>query len=199
MHCEDRVLNNPLDHLNKFLIERSKRKWRTQLRPALPVCEDKSHYLDAHVPTSLVAGEQPQLFLLDCAPPPSSPWGQQHWVAEIWNWIDREGGATKMTKIIPDGGGCINSALRYGTDSGSFFSWRQTGMFRHSGLKFKVVGLIDTDTICVPKLYKVGHLLGRGSFITVEHISLGSSIRGQTKVGRKLVDKHIARRTDSIP
>lgn len=36
-------------------------------------------------------------------------------------WIVGEGKATKITKIAPVGGGCINNALRYDTDAGSFF------------------------------------------------------------------------------
>ena len=39
----------------------------------------------------------------------------------IREWILSEGNATKITRISPVGGGCINRANRYDTDTGSFF------------------------------------------------------------------------------
>lgn len=39
----------------------------------------------------------------------------------ISKWILTEGNATKITRISPIGGGCINVARRYDTDAGSFF------------------------------------------------------------------------------
>lgn len=39
----------------------------------------------------------------------------------ILDWILTEGKATQITRISPIGGGCINRASRYDTDSGSFF------------------------------------------------------------------------------
>jgi len=39
----------------------------------------------------------------------------------IREWILSEGKATRITRISPVGGGCINSASRYDTDAGSFF------------------------------------------------------------------------------
>jgi len=39
----------------------------------------------------------------------------------VREWILSEGKATKITKISPVGGGCINLASRYDTDAGSFF------------------------------------------------------------------------------
>jgi fructosamine-3-kinase len=39
----------------------------------------------------------------------------------VREWILSEGKASKITKISPVGGGCINFANRYDTDAGSFF------------------------------------------------------------------------------
>jgi fructosamine-3-kinase len=39
----------------------------------------------------------------------------------VKDWIMGEGGASKITKIRPVGGGCINNASHYETDAGSFF------------------------------------------------------------------------------
>ncbi|RZC69128.1 hypothetical protein C5167_032203 [Papaver somniferum] len=50
----------------------------------------------------------------------------------ITKWITQEGKATKITRISPVGGGCINFAYRYDTDAGSFFVKTN----RHSHLFF---------------------------------------------------------------
>ncbi|CAM6104548.1 unnamed protein product [Calypogeia fissa] len=113
-------------------------------------------------------------------------------------WIVGEGGATKITKIAPVGGGCINTAMRYDTDSGSFFvkTNRDVGPAMFEAEAVGLEAMYATGTIRVPKPYKVGPLPGRGSYIIMEHISMGASRRGQAELGRKLAEMHKAGRTD---
>jgi protein-ribulosamine 3-kinase len=39
----------------------------------------------------------------------------------VLEWMMGEGGATKILRTSPVGGGCISTATRYDTDAGSFF------------------------------------------------------------------------------
>ncbi|QCE02829.1 Fructosamine/Ketosamine-3-kinase [Vigna unguiculata] len=75
----------------------------------------------------------------------------------VREWILSEGKATKITKISPVGGGCINLASRYDTDAGSFFvkTNRSIGPSMFEAEALGLGAMYETGTICVPKPYKV--------------------------------------------
>ncbi|THU69135.1 hypothetical protein C4D60_Mb08t11230 [Musa balbisiana] len=119
----------------------------------------------------------------------------------IREWILTEGKATQITRISPIGGGCINHASRYDTDSGSVFVKTN----RHAtSLKLRIgpsmfeaesLGLsamYATQSIRVPMPYKVGPLPTGGSFIIMEFIEFGPSRGSQSVLGRKLAEMHQA-------
>jgi len=65
----------------------------------------------------------------------------------VREWILSEGKATKITKISPVGGGCINLANRYDTDAGSFFV--KTNRYGICEIESSVFGLVVKLMSCV--------------------------------------------------
>lgn len=116
----------------------------------------------------------------------------------VREWILTEGKATQITRISPVGGGCINLASRYDTDVGPFFvkTNRSVGpaMFEGEALGLRL--MYETNTIRVPKPFKIGSLRGGGSFIIMEFIEFGASRNGQAALGRKLAEMHKAGKSD---
>ncbi|XP_017442285.1 protein-ribulosamine 3-kinase, chloroplastic isoform X2 [Vigna angularis] len=112
----------------------------------------------------------------------------------VREWILSEGKATKITKISPVGGGCINLASRYDTDVGSFFvkTNRSIGPSMFEAEALGLGAMYETGTICVPKPYKFGPLPTGGSFIIMEFIQFGASRGYQSELGRKLAEMHKA-------
>ncbi|CAO2835028.1 unnamed protein product [Amaranthus hypochondriacus] len=112
----------------------------------------------------------------------------------VLNWILTEGKATQITKTSSVGGGCINLATRYDTDVGPFFvkTNRSIGpsMFEGEALGLKL--MYETNTIRVPKPFKVGSLPRGGSYIIMEFVEFGASRSGQAALGRKLAEMHKA-------
>ncbi|WOL10023.1 protein-ribulosamine 3-kinase, chloroplastic [Canna indica] len=112
----------------------------------------------------------------------------------IREWILTEGKATEITRISPIGGGCINHASRYDTDSGSFFvkTNRRIGPSMFEGEALGLSAMYATQSIHVPRPYKVGPLPTGGSFIIMEFIEFGSSRGNQSVLGKKLAEMHKA-------
>ncbi|GLJ53944.1 hypothetical protein SUGI_1152890 [Cryptomeria japonica] len=112
----------------------------------------------------------------------------------VREWILGEGGATNINRVIPIGGGCISIANRYDTNAGSFFvkTNRDIGPPMFEAEAIGLNAMYSTNTIRVPKPFKVGPLLGRGSYIIMEFIEFGSSRGDQAKLGRKLGEMHKA-------
>ncbi|MED6180955.1 hypothetical protein PIB30_014934 [Stylosanthes scabra] len=112
----------------------------------------------------------------------------------VREWILSEGKATKITKISPVGGGCINLASRYDTDSSSFFvkTNRSIGPSMFEAEAHGLGAMYETGTIRVPKPYKVGELPTGGSYIIMEFIEFGASRGNQSILGRKLAEMHKA-------
>ncbi|KAK7390044.1 hypothetical protein VNO78_25342 [Psophocarpus tetragonolobus] len=112
----------------------------------------------------------------------------------VREWILSEGKATKITKISPVGGGCINLAGRYDTDAGSFFvkTNRSIGPSMFEAEALGLGAMYETGTIRVPNPYKVGPLPTGGSFIIMEFIQFGASRSNQSDLGRKLAEMHKA-------
>ncbi|KAF1883942.1 hypothetical protein Lal_00038297 [Lupinus albus] len=112
----------------------------------------------------------------------------------VHEWILSEGQATKITKIRPVGGGCINLASRYDTDAGSFFvkTNRSIGPSMFEAEALGLEAMYETGTIRVPKPHKVGPLPTGGSFIVMEFIEFGASRGNQSALGRKLGEMHKA-------
>ncbi|KAM6584902.1 hypothetical protein CsatB_011904 [Cannabis sativa] len=116
----------------------------------------------------------------------------------IREWILSEGNATKITGISPVGGGCINRANRYDTDAGSFFvkTNRSIGPSMFEGEALGLNAMYKTNSIHVPKPFKVGSLPTGGSYIIMEFIEFGASRGDQSVLGRKLAEMHRAGKTD---
>ncbi|KAK9757995.1 hypothetical protein RND81_01G199400 [Saponaria officinalis] len=116
----------------------------------------------------------------------------------VLEWILTEGKATKISRTSPVGGGCINLATRYDTDAGPFFvkTNRSVGpeMFEAEALGLRLMN--ETNTIRVPRPYKVGSLPRGGSYIIMEFVEFGSSRSGQAALGRKLAEMHKAGKSD---
>ncbi|CAL9113516.1 protein-ribulosamine 3-kinase, chloroplastic-like isoform X3 [Musa acuminata AAA Group] len=112
----------------------------------------------------------------------------------IREWILTEGKATQITRISPIGGGCINHASRYDTDSGSFFvkTNRRIGPSMFEAESLGLSAMYATQSIRVPMPYKVGPLPTGGSFIIMEFIEFGPSRGSQSVLGRKLAEMHQA-------
>ncbi|CAL9108768.1 unnamed protein product [Musa textilis] len=112
----------------------------------------------------------------------------------IREWILTEGKATQITRISPIGGGCINHASRYDTDSGSFFvkTNRRIGPSMFEAEALGLSAMYATQSIRVPMPYKVGPLPTGGSFIIMEFIEFGPSRGSQSVLGRKLAEMHQA-------
>lgn len=114
----------------------------------------------------------------------------------VLEWMMGEGGATKILRTSPVGGGCISTATRYDTDAGSFFvkSSRDTGPAMFEAEAAGLNAMHATGTIRVPKPLKVGRLSShsRGSFIIMEFIEMGSSRGNQAELGRQLAEMHKA-------
>ncbi|XP_004510878.1 protein-ribulosamine 3-kinase, chloroplastic isoform X1 [Cicer arietinum] len=110
----------------------------------------------------------------------------------VRDWILSEGKASKITKISPVGGGCINFANRYDTDAGSFFvkTNRSIGESMFEAEALGLEAMYETGTICVPKPYKVGPLPAGGSFIIMEFKEFGGSRGNQSVLGRRLAQMH---------
>lgn len=108
----------------------------------------------------------------------------------VREWILSEGKATKITRISPVGGGCINLASRYDTDTGSFFvkTNRSIGPSMFEAEALGLGAMYETRTIRVPQPYKVGPLPTGGSFIIMEFIEFGASRGDQSILGRKLAE-----------
>ncbi|KAK3428740.1 hypothetical protein EUGRSUZ_E00217 [Eucalyptus grandis] len=112
----------------------------------------------------------------------------------IREWILSEGKATRITRISPVGGGCINSASQYDTDAGSFFvkTNRRIGPSMFEGEALGLGAMYETGTIHVPRPFKVGPLPTGGSFIIMEFIEFGTSRGNQPVLGKKLAEMHKA-------
>ncbi|CAN1236799.1 Protein-ribulosamine 3-kinase, chloroplastic [Linum grandiflorum] len=110
----------------------------------------------------------------------------------ISDWIMTEGKATKITRISPIGGGCINRANRYETDAGPFFvkTNRSIGPSMFEGESLGLNAMYQTGTIRVPRPFKVGALPTGGSYIIMEFIQFGASRSNQSELGRKLAEMH---------
>ncbi|KAK4804291.1 hypothetical protein SAY86_004108 [Trapa natans] len=116
----------------------------------------------------------------------------------ISEWILTEGNATKITRISPIGGGCINVARRYDTDGGSFFikTNRSIGPAMFEAEALGLNAMYDTRTIRVPKPFKVGPLPTGGSYIIMEFIEFGGRGGNQSVLGRKLAEMHKAGKSE---
>lgn len=116
----------------------------------------------------------------------------------VREWILTEGKASEIKSISSVGGGCINLANRYVTDVGSFFvkTNRSIGpdMFEGEALGLRL--MYETNTICVPRPFKVGPLPRGGSYIIMEFIEFGASRSGQALLGRKLAEMHKAGKSE---
>ncbi|KAH9610845.1 hypothetical protein KSS87_003462 [Heliosperma pusillum] len=116
----------------------------------------------------------------------------------VLEWILTEGKATQISRTSPVGGGCINLATRYDTDAGPFFVKTNRsvgpGMFEAEALGLQF--MYETNTIRVPRPYKVGSLPRGGSYIIMEFVEFGSSRSGQPALGRKLAEMHKAGKSD---
>ncbi|KAL9228950.1 hypothetical protein vseg_004475 [Gypsophila vaccaria] len=116
----------------------------------------------------------------------------------VLEWILTEGKATKISRTSPVGGGCINLATRYDTDAGPFFvkTNRSVGpeMFEAEALGLRLMD--ETNTMRVPRPYKVGSLPRGGSYIIMEFVEFGSSRSGQSALGRKLAEMHKVGKSD---
>eukprot|EP00850_Spirogloea_muscicola_P020956 SM000232S07926 [mRNA] locus=s232:26480:29056:- [translate_table: standard] len=107
-------------------------------------------------------------------------------------WITSEGGASAVARVSPVSGGCINTAHRYDTDAGPFFvkTNRSIGPSMFEAEARGLQAMWETHTLRIPKPFKVGSLPGRGSFIIMEYIELGSPQGGQAVLGRQLAEMH---------
>ncbi|KAK6918434.1 Fructosamine/Ketosamine-3-kinase [Dillenia turbinata] len=116
----------------------------------------------------------------------------------VREWMLSGGKATQITKIRPVGGGCINLASRYDTDVGPFFvkTNRSIGPSMFEGEALGLNAMYETNTIKVPKPYKVGSFPTGGSYIIMEFIEFGLS-RDQSKLGRKLGEMHKAGKSET--
>ncbi|GAB2290956.1 hypothetical protein Dimus_025214 [Dionaea muscipula] len=116
----------------------------------------------------------------------------------VREWILTEGKATRITRTSPVGGGCINFANRYDTDAGSFFvkTNRSIGPWMFQGEALGLRLMFETQTIHVPKPFKVGSLPGGGSYIIMEFIEFGASRGNQSTLGRQLAEMHKAGKSD---
>ncbi|KAM7275736.1 hypothetical protein ACFE04_017602 [Oxalis oulophora] len=112
----------------------------------------------------------------------------------ITDWILSEGKATQITRISPVGGGCINRANRYDTDVGPFFvkTNRSIGPSMFEGEALGLGAMYETETIRVPRPFKLGPLPTGGSYIIMEFIEFGASRGNQAALGRKLAEMHKA-------
>eukprot|EP00249_Psilotum_nudum_P005783 c19210_g1_i1 orf=157-1104(+) len=74
----------------------------------------------------------------------------------IREWILSEGRASKIVRIAPVGGGCVNEANRYVTDIGSFFvkTNRDIGPSMFEAEAIGLDTMYATNTVRVPKSYK---------------------------------------------
>ncbi|CAI0425231.1 unnamed protein product [Linum tenue] len=99
----------------------------------------------------------------------------------ITEWILSEGKATQITRISPIGGGCINRANRYETDAGPFFvkTNRSIGPSMFEGEALGLGAMYETETIRVPRPFKVGALPTGGSYIIMEYIEFGAARSNQ--------------------
>lgn len=115
----------------------------------------------------------------------------------IREWILGEGGASKITRMSPVGGGCINNATHYQTDAGSFFvkTNRDIGPSMFEAEAAGLDAMHSTQTLRVPKPFKAGPLPRRGSYIIMEYIEFGSS-RNQAELGKRLAEMHKAGTSD---
>ncbi|KAK9094781.1 hypothetical protein Scep_026250 [Stephania cephalantha] len=111
----------------------------------------------------------------------------------IQDWILTEGKATEIKRISTVGGGCINLAYRYDTDAGSFFikTNRSIGPSMFEGEALGLNAMYETNSIRVPRAYKVGALQTRGSYIIMEFVEFGSR-PDQSVLGKKLGEMHKA-------
>ncbi|KAF6133963.1 hypothetical protein GIB67_040727 [Kingdonia uniflora] len=112
----------------------------------------------------------------------------------ISDWILTEGNATKITRISPVGGGCINFASRYDTDVVPFFvkTNRSIGSSMFEGEALGLSAMYATESIRVPRPFKVGSLRTGGSYIIMEFVEFGSSRGDQSVLGKKLANMHKA-------
>ncbi|GLT44951.1 hypothetical protein SLA2020_188220 [Shorea laevis] len=117
----------------------------------------------------------------------------------VRDWILSEGKASKITRISPVGGGCINRASRYDTDAGSFFvkTNRNIGPSMFEGEALGLDAMYKTRTIRVPKPFKVGSLPTGGSYIIMEFVEFGASRSNQSVLGRKLAEMHKAGKSEN--
>ncbi|KAJ7542013.1 hypothetical protein O6H91_10G085400 [Diphasiastrum complanatum] len=110
----------------------------------------------------------------------------------ICEWILGEGGASKIKRVTPVGGGCINVANRYDTDFGVYFVKTnrdaETSMFEAEAAGLNA--MLGTKTIRVPKPRKVGSLPRKGSYIIMEFIEFSFSGGNQADLGRQLARMH---------
>ncbi|GKV13042.1 hypothetical protein SLEP1_g24116 [Rubroshorea leprosula] len=116
----------------------------------------------------------------------------------VRDWILSEGKASKITRISPVGGGCINRASRYDTDAGSFFvkTNRNIGPSMFEGEALGLDAMYKTRTIRVPQPFKVGSLPTGGSYIIMEFVEFGASRSNQSVLGRKLAEMHKAGKSE---
>ncbi|OAY72801.1 Protein-ribulosamine 3-kinase, chloroplastic [Ananas comosus] len=119
----------------------------------------------------------------------------------IREWILTEGKATQITRISPIGGGCINHASRYDTDSGSFFvkTNRRIGPSMFEGEALGLRAMYDTKSIRVPLPFKVGSLPTGGSFIIMEFIEFGTSRGSQAESSPKCIKPQNPTRVFGFP
>lgn len=116
----------------------------------------------------------------------------------VREWILTEGKASEIKRIGSVGGGCINLANRYDTDVGSFFvkTNRSIGPDMFEGEALGLTLMYETNTIRVPRPFKVGPLPRGGSYIIMEFIEFGASRSGQALLGRKLAEMHKAGKSE---
>ncbi|KNA13696.1 hypothetical protein SOVF_114300 [Spinacia oleracea] len=116
----------------------------------------------------------------------------------VLEWILTEGKAKQISKSSPVGGGCINLATRYDTDVGPFFvkTNRSIGQSMFEGEALGLRLMFETNTIRVPKPYKVGSLPRGGSYIIMEFVEFGAARSGQPALGKKLAEMHKAGKSD---
>ncbi|KAJ0974569.1 hypothetical protein J5N97_016534 [Dioscorea zingiberensis] len=88
--------------------------------------------------------------------------------------------------------------IQYDTDAGSFFvkTNRGIGPSMFEGEAIGLSAMYATNSIRVPKPYKVGALPTGGSFIIMEFIEFGMSRGDQSVLGRKLAEMHKAAKSE---
>ena len=101
---------------------------------------------------------------------------------------------SEVISISPIGGGCINEAYRYSTESENFFVKinKDTAVHMFEGEARGLEALYEASCVRVPKVFFCGELPSGGSFLVIEHISLKPAGEfAQRDLGENLAKLHL--------